>query len=307
MWAYILRRSLYSLFVIWGAVTIIFAIVRLVPGDPVSLQLGPTASEEQIESAREELGFNDPIYVQYARFMADAVRLDFGESIRLGGPAMAHVIERLPVSITLALAATFVAVAVGLPLGIAAGLKPGSIYDRTISVFALVGQSLPTFWVGLMLILVFAGTLRLLPSAGAGSLSSLILPSVTLALPFMSIVARLARGGLLEVANEPYIQTARAKGLAEWRVIIEHALRNMLVPLVTVVGLQMGLLLGGAVVVEIVFSWPGVGRLLVDAIEGRDYALVQATAAVIAAAFVFLNLVVDILYAYLDPRIRLGE
>lgn len=307
MGSYILRRTLYAGFVVWGAITIMFVIVRLVPGDPVALLLGPTATAAQVAEARAERGFDRPVAVQYVEYLADAVRLDFGDSLRRTGPALDQVLERLPASVLLAGTAVLLAVVVGFPLGIAAARRADRPFDRVVTSLSLVGQSVPGFWLGIVFILVFARTFQVLPSAGYGTWQHLVLPAVTLALPFLSIVTRLARGGLLDVLGEPYVQTARAKGLPERRVVYGHAVRNMLIPVVTVIGLQAGALLGGAVVTEIVFAWPGVGRLLIDAISSRDYAIVQAAVGLIALAFVALNLVVDVLYAYLDPRIRLGE
>lgn len=301
---YVLRRLLYTLFVVWGAVTIIFVVMRFVPGDPAIALLGATATPEQIAAARVRLGLDDPVLVQYGRYLVRAVQLDFGESFRLGGPAMRHVLDRLPATLVLALASTALAVVVGFPLGVAAARLHGTWFDRWVTRVSLVGQALPTFWTGIMLILVFARTLRWLPSGGASTWQHMILPTVALGLPFMSIVVRLARSGLLDVMNEMYVQVARSKGISERRVVYRHAVRNMLLPVVTVVGLQLGVLIGGAVIVETVFAWPGLGRLLIDAIRGRDYPIVQAATAVIAATFVVMNLLVDVTYTWLDPRVR---
>ena len=305
MTGYLLRRIGYAAFVVWGAVTIIFVVMRFVPGDPASAMLGPTATEAQLVAARARLGLDRPVLVQYLRYVEHAAQLDFGDSYRLGGPAMIRVADRLPATLLLALASTLFAVGVGFPAGVLAARRHGSWFDRTASRASLVGQALPTFWTGIMLILVFAKTLRLLPSAGATSWRHLLLPAVALGLPFLSIVLRLTRSGLLDVMNENYVQVARAKGITEARVVYRHAVRNMLLPVVTVVGLQLGTLIGGAVIVETVFAWPGVGRLLIDAIQNRDYPIVQAATAMIAAVFVVTNLVVDVTYTWLDPRVRL--
>lgn len=304
MAAYVGRRLVQSLFVIWGAITIIFVIVRIVPGDPAALMLGATVSQEQINALREDLGLNDSIIVQYGQYLADAIRLDFGESIRLGGEAMGYVVTRLPATLLLAVAGMAMTLAISLPLGIVAARRPQGFYDKLISASSLGGQALPQFWVGIMLILVFARYLQILPSAGAGSWRHIILPAFALSLPFIGWVTRLVRGGVLEELRGDYVQTARAKGLSERRVFYIHVLRNALVPVVTVLGLLMGEFIASAVIIEVVFSWPGVGRLLVDSIMFRDYSVVQASIAVIAAFYVFLNLVVDVLYGYLDPRIR---
>lgn len=306
MAAFVLRRLFFSIFVIWGAITVIFIVVRLVPGDPAALLLGADSNLAAVEALREEMGLNEPLLVQYVTYIGDVLRLDFGSSTRLGGDAIDHVFSRAPATARLALTSMTIAIVVSFPLGILAARRPQRVVDRIISSTSLVGQALPTFWVGIMLILVFARYLNVMPSAGSGTWRHLVMPGITLALPFMSILIRLVRGGLMEVLHEDYVRTARSKGLKERRVLYVHAVRNMLIPVVTVVGLQFGLVLGGAVIVETVFSWPGIGRLLVDSISNRDYSLVQASVALIAAVFVFLNLVVDVLYGYLDPRIKLG-
>lgn len=304
MTTYIARRLLFSLFVMWGAVTVIFLVVRVVPGDPVTIMLGPTATSEQIAAAQERLGLTDSLPAQYLTYLQAVLRLDFGDSFRLGGSAFGHVLNRVPATFRLAAVSMVLVVVISFPLGVAAALRPGRILDRAITLFSLVGQSLPTFWVGIVLILVLSRNLQFFPSAGDGTWRHLILPSVTLALPFVSMMVRLIRGGLLEVMHEGYIQTARSKGLGERLVVWVHAVRNMLIPVVTVAGLQFGHLLGGAVIVETVFAWPGIGRLLVDAISNRDYTLVQGTIFLIAGIFVLLNLLVDIVYGFLDPRVR---
>lgn len=305
MSGYLLRRLLYSVFVIWGAVTIIFVIVRLLPGDPIRLLVGPDTPAATVELIRADLGLDRPLIVQYGAYLLGLLRLDFGNSIYYGGPAMAQIVDRIPNTALLAVSAMTFAVVLSFPLGIAAARRPGGFLDRAISGFSLVAQSLPVFWVGIMFILLFARELRWLPTGGTGSLAHLILPAVTLGLPFIGILVRLVRGGLLEVLGEGYVQTARAKGLSERLVVYWHALRNMLIPVVTVIGLELGGVLGGTVIVETVFAWPGIGRLLVDSIFGRDFTVVQAAIVFIALVFVLLNLIVDLLYSWLDPRIRI--
>lgn len=308
MTAYILKRLAYSLFVVWGAITIIFIVMRFVPGDPALAMLGPTATAEQVAMARERLGVDRPVLVQYFSYIVRVAQLDFGASYRLGGSAIAHVVARFPATLLLAASSTLFALLLGFPMGVAAARRPGSLWDRLLSRLSLIGQALPTFWTGIMLILIFARTLRFLPSAGASTWQHLLMPTVALGLPFLSIVVRLVRSGLLDVLSENYVRVARSKGIAERQVIYKHAARNMLLPVVTVVGLQLGTLIGGAVIVETVFAWPGVGRLLIDAIQNRDYPLVQAATAILAGTFVLLNLFVDVLYTWLDPRVRLtGE
>jgi peptide/nickel transport system permease protein len=301
----IVQRLLVGVLVMWGAASLIFLIVRVAPGDPVTIMLGPDASREQVAELTTRLGLDQPLLTQYFGYLADVVRLDFGDSYRLNALAMEAVTERLPATADLMLASTAIAVVLGLTLGLVAGGRPGGVVDRAVSASAIALQSFPTFWVGIMLILAFALALRLLPSAGAGSPAHLILPAVTLALPFTAVVARLTRSSVAETMREPYIQTALSKGLTERQVLLGHALRNSLIPVVTVVGLHMGGLMGGAVIVENVFAWPGLGSLVVDAVSNRDYAVVQAATFLIAGIVMVFNLVADLLYSQLDPRIRL--
>jgi peptide/nickel transport system permease protein len=302
----IVKRLLIGVLVMWGAASLIFFIVRVAPSDPATIMLGPDASPEQVAELIARLGLDRPLLAQYLSYLADVVRFDFGDSYRLGVPAMAAVTERVPASTDLMLASTAIAVLLGLTLGLVAGGRPGGAVDRVVSAAAIALQSFPTFWVGIMLILIFALGLRLLPSAGAGTPAHLILPAITLALPFTAVVARLTRSSVAETMREPYIQTARSKGLTERQVLLGHALRNSLIPVVTIVGLHMGGLMGGAVIVENVFAWPGLGSLVVDAVSNRDYAVVQAATFLIAGIVMVFNLVADLLYSQLDPRIKLG-
>lgn len=306
MGAYVVRRVFFSLFVLWGAVTIIFVVLRLVPGDPAYIMLGPDADQAQVDALRAQLGLDHSLIQQYATYLANVVHLDFGQSFRLNADSMSLVLQRVPATIQLATTALLLSLLIGLPLGVIAALRAHSWVDRSISVFSLMGQSTPSFWLGIVLILVFARGLHMFPSAGSGTWSHLVLPTITLALPFLAILVRLTRSGLLEVVHEGYVQTARAKGLGEGIVILVHALRNALIPIVTVVGLQFGALLGGTVIVETVFAWPGVGRLLIDSIGRRDYGVVQASILLVATIFVVINLLVDLLYGFLDPRVRLA-
>lgn len=306
MGAYVVRRLFFSLFVLWGAVTIIFVVLRLVPGDPAYIMLGPDADQAQVAALRAQLGLDQSLIQQYATYLANVVHLDFGESFRLNADSMSLVLQRVPATIQLAMTALLLSLLIGLPLGVIAALRAHSWVDRAISVFSLMGQSTPSFWLGIVLILVFARGLKVLPSAGSGTWAHLVLPTITLALPFLAILVRLTRSGLLEVVHEGYVQTARAKGLSEGIVVLVHAMRNALIPIVTVVGLQFGALLGGTVIVETVFAWPGVGRLLIDSIGRRDYGVVQASILLVATIFVLINLLVDLLYGFLDPRVRLA-
>ncbi|TCM45961.1 nickel ABC transporter permease [Kribbella sp. VKM Ac-2568] len=306
MAAYVLRRLFFSVFVLWGAVTIIFVVLRLVPGDPAYIMLGPDADQAQVAALRAQLGLDHSLIQQYATYLSNVVRLDFGQSFRLNADSMSLVLQRVPATVQLASTALLVSLLIGLPLGVVAALRANTWIDRGISVFSLLGQSTPSFWLGIVMILLFARGLQVLPSSGSGSWAHLVLPTITLALPFLAILVRLTRSGLLEVVHEGYVQTARAKGLLESTVILSHALRNALIPIVTVVGLQFGALLGGTVIVETVFAWPGVGRLLIDSIGRRDYGVVQASILLVATIFVGINLLVDLIYGFLDPRVRLA-
>ncbi|MBB5781129.1 ABC transporter permease [Nonomuraea jabiensis] len=301
----IVKRLLVGVLVMWGAASLIFLIVRVAPGDPATILLGPDASREQVAELTGKLGLDRPVFSQYLGYLGEVARLQFGDSYRFDRPAMSEVFERLPATADLMLASTAIAVCLGLVLGLLAGARPGGAVDRLVSAGTIALQSFPTFWVGIMLILVFALALRMLPSAGAGSPAHLVLPAFTLALPFTAIVARLTRTSVAETMREPYIQTARSKGLTEQQVLLGHALRNSLIPVVTIVGLHMGGLMGGAVVVENVFAWPGLGTLVVDAVSNRDYAVVQAATFLIAGIVMLFNLVADLLYSQLDPRIKL--
>ncbi|TDE14250.1 ABC transporter permease [Jiangella asiatica] len=302
---FIVKRLAIGLLTIWGVVTAVFIVVRLAPGDQATVALGPDATAADIEALRHTLGLDRPLLLQYFSYLGDVVRFDFGESYRFGRPAMDQVIERFPATVQLTLAATVIAIVAGLILGVVAGKKPGSALDRAVSTVALGLQALPPFWVGIMFILIFALQLQVLPSAGGGSLANLVLPAVTLSIPFTALVARMTRSGVAETMSEAFVQTARSKGLTEAQVLTGHVVKNSLIPVVTVVGLQVGTLLGGAVIIETVFAWPGLGSLLVSAVGNRDYAVVQAATVLIALCVIVLNLAADMVNAKLDPRIRL--
>lgn len=302
---YLVRRLALTAFVVWGALAVMFFAIRLAPGDPAELMLGTTATPEQVEAKRRELGLDQNLLVQFVVFLQKAVTLDFGESIRFGRPAIELVLDRLPITLTIGALALLVAFLLAVPLGVASARRFGSLTDRGIATGSLIAQALPSFWLGIVLILIFSRMLGWLPSAGAASLLHLVLPVITLALPLVGTLARLVRSGLLEVVNESFIRTARSKWLPESTVIYGHALRNTMLPVVTVMGLQAGELLSGMVIVEVVFAVPGLGRLLVDSIAARDYPLVQAAIIVVAAIYALCNLAVDLLYTALDPRVRL--
>jgi ABC-type dipeptide/oligopeptide/nickel transport system permease component len=292
------------LFVLFGVSFVVFFILHLT-GDPALVLLPPDASAEDIQRFREAMGFNDPFLVQYGRFLAGALRGDFGQSVRHGEPAFALVLERMPATFELSGAALVVALCLAVPAGIVSAVRRNTIIDYVSTVTALLGQSMPTFWLGIMLILVFSVWLNLLPSSGRGSIEHLIMPAVTLGLFTTARIMRLTRSGMLEVLNQDYIRTARAKGVSGPPVIWKHALKNAAIPIVTIVGIELGTLLGGAVITETIFAWPGVGRLSVQAIYNRDYPVVQAAVFLLASTFVLVNLVVDVVDTYLDPRIRL--
>jgi peptide/nickel transport system permease protein len=301
---YFLRRLLQSLLVLFGVSFVVFLILYLT-GDPALILLPPDASIEDVRRFREAMGFNDPFIVQYGRFLGGALRGDFGQSVRHGEPAFALVVERLPATFELSGAALLVALSLAIPAGIVSAVRRNTPVDYVSTVTALLGQSMPTFWLGIMLILVFSVQLNLLPSSGRGGLEHLIMPAVTLGLFTTARIMRLTRSGMLEVLGQDYIRTARAKGVSDQPVVWKHALKNAAIPIVTIVGIELGTLLGGAVITETIFAWPGVGRLSVQAIYNRDYPVVQAAVFLLASTFVIVNLVVDVLYTYLDPRIRL--
>ncbi len=304
MRVYLFRRLAQSLLVLFGVSFVVFFILYLT-GDPALVLLPPEASADDIRRFREAMGFNDPFIVQYGRFLAGALRGDFGQSIRHGEPAFHLVIERMPATFELAGAGLLIALCLAIPAGIISAVRRNTLADYVSTVVALLGQSMPTFWLGIMLILVFSVQLNLLPSSGRGGLTHLVLPAVTLGLFTTARITRLTRSGMLEVLNQDYIRTARAKGVSNPPIVWKHALKNAAIPIVTIVGIELGTLLGGSVITETIFAWPGVGRLSVQAIYNRDYPVVQAAVFLLATTFVLINLLVDVIYTYLDPRIRL--
>ena len=303
MRSYLLRRLWQSLLVLFGVSVVVFLILHLT-GDPAALLLPPDATAEDIARFRTAMGFDDPVAVQYLRFLKGAVRGDFGESLRHGEPAMPLVVERLPATFQLAGAGLLIALGLAIPAGIISAMKRNTAVDYVTTVAALLGQAMPTFWLGIMLILVFSVRLNWLPSSGRGGLEHLILPAITLGLFTTARITRLTRSGMLEVLAQDYIRTARAKGVGESPVVWKHALKNASIPIVTIVGIDLGTLLGGSVITETIFAWPGVGRLSVQAIFNRDYPVVQSAVFLLASTFVIVNFLVDIVYTYLDPRIR---
>ncbi|MCD6289936.1 MAG: ABC transporter permease [Anaerolineae bacterium] len=303
---YIVQRLLAALITLIGISFIVFLLVRLLPGDPARVIAGLLASEDDVARIRTWMGLDRPLPVQYATFFGRMVRGDLGISARTKEPVLREIMTRLPATVKLATISMAIAGLLGVLGGVFAAYRRNSILDFLISVSTLFGISMPVYWLGLMLIVLFAVRLHWLPAAGSEHPTSYILPSFTLAAFSIALVARMTRSSMLEVLGDDYVRTARAKGLRESTVVLRHALRNALIPVVTVIGLQFGALLGGAVLTETVFGWPGMGQLLVDSIFARDYPMVQGIVLVFAVMLITVNLIVDILYAYIDPRIRYG-
>ncbi len=315
-----------------GVSIVVFFMVRAIPGDPAQLLLGQQATQEQVQQVRQNMGLDKPVIVQYGIFLADAVRGDLGDSIVSGRPVTTELFERFPATLELTMFAMFVAIIVGVPVGVISAVKQYSWLDKATSVLALTGISMPIFWLAMILIVVFFVNLGWLPFPGRlgtgyavtsitglvlvdslltlnfpafwDGLKHLIMPALALGTGPMAIITRMTRSSMLEVMGEDYVRTARAKGVVPWRVVFKHALRNAMLPTVTVIGLQTGLLMSGAVITETIFSWPGVGQIAFDSVNRRDYAMIQGVVLYGAALFVLVNLLVDILYAVLDPRVR---
>ncbi len=302
---YLINRLALSVVVVFGVSVLVFSMLHLVPGDPAVVMLSESASGQDVEQLRHDLGLDQPLWVQYTLYIGHVVHGDLGRSIRLQQPVAQLIAGRLPNTLELAITSLTLATILGVTVGAISAVRRGRVSDHAVMAAALLGVSLPSFWLGLLLILFFGLRLGVLPIAGnQDGLPSLVLPAVTLAAVPTATIARLTRSGLLDVLGEDYIRTARAKGLKELAVIVNHALRNSMIPVITVVGVQFGVLLGGAVIVETVFAWPGVGRLLIDAVSARDFPLVQGIMLFISISFVLVNLLADVVYAYVDPRIR---
>lgn len=305
MGVYIRNRLLAAVPVVIGVSILVFASLYLLPGDPVQALAGDVPLEkERVEALREAYGLNDPPWEQYGRFALNALQGDLGTSIRTRQPVLDEITAQLPATLQLTFAAMVFAIVVGIGLGTIAAIKAHTWVDSAAMVLALGGVSIPAFWLGLMLLIIFAVGLRLVPSTGTEGLHRLILPALVLGYSAAAIIARLTRSSLLEAMNQEYMTTARSKGLRERRVITRHALKNALIPVITIVGLQIGTLLSGAVIVETVFSRQGIGRLLVTGITGRDFPVVQGTILFVATAYVLINIITDVMYAWADPRIR---
>jgi peptide/nickel transport system permease protein len=306
MQRFLLSRLVQAVLILIGVLTLVFFMVR-VSGDPASLMMPKEASPETIAAFRHKMGFDRPLAVQFLDFIAHALRGDFGNSLHFKTPALPMVMQRLPATVQLALAGMLMAVVVAVPLGLAGGSTPGSPLDNIGRFIGLMGQSTPNFWLALVLIFTFAVQLKLLPSFGRDELKSVILPAFVLGLPTMGALVRLTRSAVMEIRGEDYIRTAHSKGLETRRIYMRHILLNAAIPLISVIGVQFGYMLGGSIYIETIFSWPGMGQLINDAIGWRDYTLIQAIAFFSALVVVGLNLLTDLAYVLVDPRIRYGK
>lgn len=304
MLRFLVRRLALTLPVLLGVATLVFTLIHLIPGDPAQAMLGETASEQDVQALRQRLGLDRPLVEQYASFLSGVARGDLGTSLRTNEPVASAIIDRLPATLELAAAAMLVAIGVAIPLGIIAAVKRGTFVDHLATTLALSGISIPNFWLGPLLAILFAVELGWLPVSGRGTFAHLVLPAISLGAALAAILARMTRASLLEELREPYVQAALARGASRVRAVLRHGFRNSLIPVVTIVGLQFGAVLTGAVITETIFAWPGVGRLLIQSIGFRDYPLVQGCILFIATTYVAMNLVTDLVYGVLDPRIR---
>ncbi|MEM2202951.1 MAG: ABC transporter permease [Sulfolobales archaeon] len=303
--AYIVKRVLLVLPTLIGVITMIFFLVRILPGDPTHLLAGEQASPEIIERLRAEFGLDRPIYEQYVLYLKSVLTLDFGTSYRTYTPVVVEIMSRFPNTVILALSAMLIAIFVGIALGIVSALRVGSVIDRAVIIFTSIYVSMPVFWLGLLLIYFFAVQLKILPAGGIGSPAHVVLPSLALSHTPLSYIARITRESILETLSQEHVRLAVARGLPLRSILINHVIRNSLINVVTVIGYFTGVLLGGAVVTETVFAWPGIGRLLIESIAARDYIMIQGIVIFIAMIFIFVNLIVDITYRIIDPRVRL--
>lgn len=300
---YFLSKLLEALVAVWGVLTIVFFVTRIL-GDPAALLLPTGASAQELDALREQLGLNQPVLEQYLHYLLQILHGDFGVSFQFQRPALEVVIERMPATLELAFAAILFGTLFGVIAGTIAALNRGKLAELIVMIFALLGQATPVFWLGIMFILLFAVEFGILPTGGRGTLAHTVLPAMTLAIFVCASIARLLRSSLLDVLREDYVRTARAKGLMPRTILIWHVARNALIPVVTMIGIIMGELLGGSVVTETVFAWPGIGRLIIQAIETKDFPVIQAGVMLIAFIFVAINLLIDLAYGFLDPRIR---
>ena len=304
MTRFLIRRLLLTIPVLIGVATLVFSLIHLVPGDPVQAMLGESAAPEDVARLRTQLGLDRPLYQQYFSFARGIVRGDLGTSLRTRQAVTTIILERMPATLELAAAAMLVAIVFAIPLGVIAAVRVGTLLDHVATTIALFGISMPTFWLGPLLAIVFSVWLGWLPVSGRGTLANLVLPAITLGAPLAAALARMTRASVIEELRELYVTAARARGASETRAVLVHAFRNSLIPVVTVIGLQFGSVLTGAVITETIFAWPGIGRLLIQSISARDYPAVQGCILTIAVTYVSMNLMVDVLYGVLDPRIR---
>ncbi len=309
MWRYIGKRLLMIIPVLVGVTLLVFIVLSLAPGDPAVSILGDKATEADIEAKREELGLNDPILIQYLNYVSKAIKGDFGVSYKNQLSVMKQVLDRFPNTLIIAVGAILFSLVLGIPVGILSAKKQYSMIDNIAMIGALIGVSMPVFWMGLMMVIVFSLRLRLLPSSGMGEgfiplMKSLVLPVVALGSYSLAMIARTTRSSVLEVIRQDYISTARSKGITERQVTTRHMLKNALIPIITAVGLQFGTLMGGSIMTETVFSWPGIGRLIVDSIKSRDIPMVMGSVIFLSVIFSFVNLLIDLLYAFVDPQIK---
>lgn len=312
---YITRRIVDLIPTLFLVAIIVFLITRMIPGDPASTMLGPQASVEEINNLREQLGLNDPLFQQFVDYVKQLFQFDLGYSIAYNRPVTELILERFPNTIVLTLFSLILSLIIGMTAGIVSAVKKGTFWDYAFSLISLIGVSIPVFWLGIMLVLLFSVYLGWFPSTGMGSMqngivdyfSHLILPGITLATIPMATFSRITRSSMLEVLEQNYIKTAKAKGVAGWLIVVKHALKNAMTPILTVLGMQVSSMLGGAVLTETIYSWPGMGRLIVDAINRRDFIVVQGTVLFLALLFVLINLLIDLLYTVVNPKVRLTK
>jgi peptide/nickel transport system permease protein len=307
MQAYLVSRLITAVWVVAGLTSLVFFLIHWVPGDPVEVMLGESTAAADRTALRHALGLDQPLLQQWGAFLSGVVQLDLGSSLYERQPVLELLRERYPATLELAALAFLIALVIAVPMGVLAAARRGTVWDAGAMGFSLLGVSIPNFWLGPLLVMLFSVTLGWFPVSGRSGPDSLVLPAVTLGTALAAILSRMVRSSLLEVLGEDYIRTARAKGLSPFRVLVRHALRNAWLPVLTVLGMQLGALLGGAVVTETVFNWPGIGSLLVESIQRRDYPVVQGCVLTISLCYVLINLVTDLLYAWVDPRVRLGQ
>lgn len=305
MLRYFIRRSIQAIPVVLMSTVLVFALLQIAPGDPIKMLASPTATEGDISRIRERLGLDEPLPVQYLNWLGNVARFDFGESVRSGVPVIELLPDKMINTLRLTLVAMTITIVIGMAAGTLAAMRPGTWFDAVVMTTSVIGLSIPSFWLGLMLILFFSVQLDWLPSGGGDSLAHIVLPAISLGLASAAIVARMVRSSMLEVVGQDYVRTARAKGLSETTLMLRHALPNALIPTITVIGLEFGTLLAGATITETIFAWPGIGSLLVQSILNRDFPVVQATLLLVTVTFVFVNLLTDLLYAVVDRRISL--